>query len=136
VNVGIPRELGGAGLSHRAVVVGAEELAAACAPIAFTLGFNHGALQPVLRAGTAAQKERFVRELLARRGYAALCFTEEDRSGSFLMTLGTRAVREPGGFRLTGEKVMTGNGTVADVFFVLAETEEGGERRGLTLLAV
>src|SRR4051794_23209828 len=69
VNVGIPRELGGGGLSHRAVVAGAEELAAACAPIAFTLGFNHGALQPVLRAGTPEQKERWVRELGARRGY-------------------------------------------------------------------
>ena len=55
MNVGLPRELGGQGGSHRAVVAGAEELAAGCAPIAFTLGFNHGALQPVLQAGTEAQ---------------------------------------------------------------------------------
>jgi alkylation response protein AidB-like acyl-CoA dehydrogenase len=137
MNVGIPRALGGQGLSHRACVVGAEELAAACAPIAFTLGFNHGALQPVLQAGTDAQKERWVRELLARRGYAALCFTEEDRSGSYLMALSTRADRAPGGgWRIRGRKVMTGNGTVASVYFVLAETFEGERRLGLTLFIV
>ena len=38
--------------------------------------------QPVLQAGTEAQKDRWVRDLVARRGYASLCFTEEDRSGS------------------------------------------------------
>src|SRR5688500_15744972 len=63
MNVGLPAALGGQGGTHRAVVAGAEELAAACAPIAFTLGFNHGALQPVLQAGTEAQKDRFVRDL-------------------------------------------------------------------------
>jgi alkylation response protein AidB-like acyl-CoA dehydrogenase len=136
MNIGIPEELGGRGCSHRGVVAGAEELAAACAPIAFTMGFNHGALQPVLHAGTEAQKDRFVRDLLQRRGYASLCFTEEDRSGSFLMALGTRAERTRAGWRITGTKVMTGNGTVASVFFVLAETFEGDERRGLTLFAV
>ncbi len=136
MNAGLPREWGGGGATHKAVVAGAEELAAACAPIAFTLGFNHGALQPVLHAGTDAQRGRFVRDLLAGRGYASLCFTEEDRSGSFIMDVGTRAEHTGSGFRITGRKVMIGNGTVAGVFFVLADTWAGGERRGLSLFAV
>src|SRR6185295_15597282 len=73
MNVGFARELGGLGYGHRALAVGGEELAAACAPIAFTMGFNHGALRPVLVAGTREQQQVFVRDLLARRGYASLC---------------------------------------------------------------
>ena len=30
---------------------GGEELAAVCAPTAFSIGFNHGALRPIWRAG-------------------------------------------------------------------------------------
>src|SRR4051812_31479836 len=58
MNIGFDRALGGQGLSHRALVVGGEELAAVCSPTAFAMGFNHGALQPVLAAGTDEQKDR------------------------------------------------------------------------------
>jgi len=136
LNVGLPRALGGGGLSRRGVVAGAEELAAACAPIAFTLGFNHGALEPVIHAGTDDQRRRFVTELTAEGGYASLCFTEEDRSGSYIMDVGTRAEREGDALTITGRKVMTGNGSVAQVYFVLADTYDRGERQGLSLIAV
>jgi alkylation response protein AidB-like acyl-CoA dehydrogenase len=100
------------------------------------MGFNHGALQPVLHAGTDAQKQRFVKELLERRGYAALCLTEPDASGSDLMAVSTTARRTDDGWILNGSKAMVGNGVEAELFLVLADVEDGGRRRGPTFFAV
>lgn len=136
LNVAFPEALGGGGLSQRTLAVGGEELAAACSPTAFSIGFNHGALRPVLLGGTSQQQRRFVRELIERRGYASLCLTEPAASGSNLMALGTRAVRTGAGWSLTGTKCMVGNGTEAELFLILANAVEGGEPRGLTFFAV
>jgi alkylation response protein AidB-like acyl-CoA dehydrogenase len=136
MNAGFPRELGGAGLRLRALAHGGRAMAAVCAPTAFTMGFNHGSLRPVMFAGTSEQKQVFVRDLLARRGYASWCMTERDVSGSNLMAIRTRADRTDAGFVLRGDKCMTGNGAVASLFFVLADAWEGSRRLGPTVFAV
>lgn len=136
LDLAFPTELGGRGISHRAAMLCGESLASVCAPIAMTLGYNRGTLHPVLVAGTAAQKQRMVRDLLARGGHAALCVTEEDRSGSVLVAPGTNARRSGSRWILSGRKCMVGNGTVADLFIVMADAIVDGERRGPTLFAV
>jgi alkylation response protein AidB-like acyl-CoA dehydrogenase len=136
MNIALPSELGGGGRSYKILAVGGEELAAVCSPTAFGMGFNHGALQPVLYAGTDAQKQRFVKDLLERRGYAALCLTEPDASGSDLMAVKTTAVRTGDGWVLNGTKAMVGNGVEAELYLVLADVEENGRRRGPTFFAV
>lgn len=136
LDVALPAALGGGGRTLRALAVGGEELAAVCAPTAFGLGFNHGALRPVLFAGTPAQQERLAGGLLRRGGYAALCLTEEEASGSGVLECATVARRAGGGWRLSGTKVMVGNGTEADLFLVLAQAEVDGARRGPTFFAV
>ncbi len=136
MNVGFPIALGGRGVSARALAAGGEELAAACAPTAFSMGFNHGALRPVLHAGTPEQQEVFVRALLARRGYASVCLTEAATSGSNLPGLRTRAVRTDRGWALSGRKCMVGNGCDASLYLVLVEAFEGQSSRGLTFFAV
>jgi alkylation response protein AidB-like acyl-CoA dehydrogenase len=136
MNACFSTELGGGGRSFRMLAVGGEELAAVCAPIAFSMGFNHGALRPVVHAGTEAQQERFVRDLLGRRGYASLCLTEPDASGSNLLAVESRAVRQGDGWRLSGTKCMVGNGTEAELFLTLARTEVDGREQGLSFFAV
>jgi alkylation response protein AidB-like acyl-CoA dehydrogenase len=137
VDVAFPVELGGRGLSLLHVAVGGEELAAACAPTAFVLGFNHGALRPIVRAGTPEQRQAFVRDLLRRGGHASLCLTEEGASGSNLLQVKTLARETAGGWVLSGEKCMVGNGTVSELYLVLAETEDArGRRRGPSFFAV
>lgn len=132
----LPVHLGGAGLDGLSACEGAEILASVCAPSAFTLGFNRGALHPVLRAGTPAQQERFVGELVRDQGYASLCLTEPDVSGSNLMGLQTTAHRTATGWVLSGTKSMVGNAGVAELFLVLARTVVDGSARGLTFFAV
>ena len=131
-----PVELGGAGLPPQAAVAGAEILARCCAPIAFTLGFNRGALHAVLVAGNPDQKEAFVGRVIREGRYAALCLTEAESSGSNLLQLGTTAQRTDRGWVLRGEKVMVGNGGIASQFQVLARVVEGGRTKGLAFFVV
>jgi alkylation response protein AidB-like acyl-CoA dehydrogenase len=136
LNAGFPRALGGQDLSHRALALGGLAMARICAPTTFTMGFNHGALRPYLRFGTPAQQQRFVADVVAARGYGSWCMTEPDSSGSDLLSMRTVAERVSGGYVLRGEKCMTGNGTVASVFAVLAEARQGEARLGPTIFAV
>jgi alkylation response protein AidB-like acyl-CoA dehydrogenase len=135
-NVAIPAELGGQGKSLRYLAIGGEELGAVCAPMAFTLGFNHGSLRPVIQSGNSEQKQVFVRDLLAKGGYASLCMTEPEVCGSHLLAIQTLASKTDRGWVLKGTKCMTGVGTMASVFFVWADTEVDGQRRGLSVFAV
>jgi len=135
-HLGFAPEHGGRGISHRGLVAAGLEMAQVCAPIAFTLAFDLGALRPILVAGTAAQRERLVTDLLARGGHASWCMTEPDRSGSNLLALDARAVRVEGGWRIDGHKCMVGMGTEAELFLVLAEAFDGDRRLGPSILAV
>ncbi len=136
MNIAIPKEFGGHGVSQKIIAVAGEELATVCSPSAFTMGFNHGSLQPILVAGTEAQKNIFVKDLLDRRGYASICLSEPDSAGSNLMAIRTRADRTADGWRITGEKCMVGNGCRSELFLVLADTFVDGRRSGLSFFAV
>ena len=131
-HAGLPTSLGGLGVSHRALVDGGVALASVCAPAAFSLGFNHGTLRPLLLAGRQDQ----VRELVAEHRYVSWCMTEPEVSGSNLLAVRTRADRVPGGWQLTGDKCMVGNGTASSLYLVLAQAFDDGEGLGPTLLAV
>jgi len=112
LNVDFPSALGGSDLSGAQATAGAELLASACAPIAFTLGFNRGALHPILVAGSTEQKNTFIKDTILNGRYASLCLTEAQTSGSNLMDLATTAIRVGSGWRITGNKCMVGNGGI------------------------
>jgi alkylation response protein AidB-like acyl-CoA dehydrogenase len=132
----LPEELGGLGYSKRAMIISAEDMASVCGPSTFCIGFNHGSLRPVLRAGNSEQKQAFVRDAIAKDLHVSLCLTESAQSASSLLTIKTRADKTDRGWEITGNKVMTGNGCVADLFLVLANAYVDGVMRGPTFFAV
>lgn len=136
LNQDFPSALGGADLSPVVAVEGAEILARCCAPIAFTMGFNRGALHPVMVAGNPEQQQEFVGRLLREDRYASLCLTEAESSGSNLLELSTTAERTDRGWVIRGEKVMVGNGGVATQYLVLARVQEHGRTRGLAFFVI
>jgi len=136
LNASFPQTMGGQGRSFKALVVGGEAMASVCAPITFSLGFNHGALHPVMLAGRDEQRSVYVKDILDQQGYAALCLSEEEHSGSDLMGIRTTAQKTSNGWVLNGKKCMVGHGTVAKLFLVLCQTTEEGKPRGLSFFAV
>ncbi len=101
-----PKEYGGRGASLIEQAIFGEELARQKAPRpANVLGLVMGG--PVVIAhGTEEQKERFLEPILSAEEIWCQGFSEPE-SGSDLASLKTKAVKEDGGWRITGQKVWT-----------------------------
>ncbi len=114
----IEQELQHAGLTRPDLVIGA------------------WAVPTILRHGTPEQIERFVRPTLTGELVWCQLFSEPD-AGSDLASLRTRAEREPGGWRLSGQKVWTSVAHRAGRGICLARTDPTAPKHaGLTYFLV
>lgn len=135
VNLTIPAELGGPGLSHVEQVLVAEEIAAGCVAVATTFVANDLALLPILLSGTPEQRERLVKPFTERLRFAAFCLTEPG-AGSDAGGIATRARREGDAYVLEGTKCFITNGGVADQLTVFATLDPKLGRRGVSCFVV
>jgi acyl-CoA dehydrogenase len=121
----LPPELGGQGFGQLKLGLMHEILGTSTyAPNAF------GCQQPdsgngeiLALAGTPEQKERWLVPLLAGELKSAFSMTEPETPGSDPTQLRTRAVRDGGGYVLSGHKWFTSNGSIADFLIVMAVTD-------------
>src|SRR3954471_18902554 len=127
-----PKEYGGRGASLIEQAIFSEEMARAKAPSpANVLGLVMGG--PVVIAhGTEQQKERFLEPILSAEEIWCQGFSEPE-SGSDLASLKTKAVKENGGFRVTGQKVWTTFAHEAKWCMLVARTDpDVPKHKGLT----
>lgn len=90
---------------------------------------------PILLAGTAAVRDRWVPALRSGEAVAAFALTERE-AGSDAAALTTTAEPDGDGFRLTGEKTYISNAPDADVATVFARTTPDAGASGVTAFAV
>ncbi|MEU2792021.1 acyl-CoA dehydrogenase family protein [Streptomyces sp. NPDC007100] len=94
---------------------------------------------PVVQSGTAAQRERWLPEVVAGRAVAAFALSEPD-AGSDAAALALAAEpdggQDAGRWRLTGEKCWISNAPEADFTTVFARTGGGAGARGITAFLV
>ena len=121
----VPEEYGGMGLDTITYLLALEELAAADAGVAVTVGV-HSAIPAtmLLRHGTAAQKERWLRPMAGGERLCGFALSEPD-AGSDAASLRTRAVRDGDHWVLSGTKAWATNGGTADLMVVIARSERG-----------
>jgi alkylation response protein AidB-like acyl-CoA dehydrogenase len=127
-----PKEYGGRGATLVEQSIFGEELARAKAPRpANVLGLVMGG--PVVIAhGTEEQKERFLEPILSAEEIWCQGFSEPE-SGSDLASLKTRAVKEDGGWRITGQKVWTTFAHEAKWCMLVARSDpEAPKHKGIT----
>jgi alkylation response protein AidB-like acyl-CoA dehydrogenase len=127
-----PKEYGGRGATLIEQVIFSEEMTRAKAPSpANVLGLVMGG--PVVIAhGSEEQKERFLEPILSGEEIWCQGFSEPE-SGSDLASLKTRAVREDGGWRVTGQKVWTTYAHEAKWCMLLARSDaDAPKHKGLT----
>jgi alkylation response protein AidB-like acyl-CoA dehydrogenase len=127
-----PKEYGGRGATLIEQSIFGEELARAKAPRpANVLGLVMGG--PVVIAhGTEEQKERFLEPILSAEEIWCQGFSEPE-SGSDLASLKTKAAKDDGGFRITGQKVWTTFAHEAKWCMLVARTDpEAPKHKGLT----
>lgn len=136
IGVGYPEEAGGGGGDVGHTLVAAEEMVLAGTSVGTCVGLgSHGiALPPILRFGTPAQVDRFVRPVLRGEKVASLAITEPG-GGSDVAALRTRAVRDGDGYVVNGAKTFITSGTRADLVTTAVRT--GGEKHGgISLLVI
>src|SRR5690606_25530145 len=135
MNLTVPAEYGGLGLSKVDQVLVVEELAAGCVGIATSMGANDLALLPILIGGTPDQKERFVRPFTEKLRFASFCLTEPG-AGSDAAGLSTTAVRDGDHYVLNGTKMWITNGGVAEQYTVFATVDKARGHKGITCFVV
>jgi alkylation response protein AidB-like acyl-CoA dehydrogenase len=127
-----PKEYGGRGATLIEQSIFGEELTRAKAPRpANVLGLVMGG--PVVIAhGTEEQKERFLEPILSAEEIWCQGFSEPE-SGSDLASLKTKAVKDNGGWRITGQKVWTTLAHEAKWCMLVARTDpDAPKHQGLT----
>ncbi len=82
-----------------------------------------------------AQRTTYLPAMLSAQKLGAWCLTEPN-SGSDAAAMKTRAVRDGDGYRIDGAKMFITNGSVADVYVVMAVTDGAAGRSGVSAFIV
>lgn len=137
LGVAYPEEYGGGGGDYLCNIVLAEEMArCGSGSVAMAVAVQTDmAVPPVMKFGTALQKERYLRPALAGTKIFCLGISEPD-AGSDVAAIKTTATKAPDGWIVNGRKTFITNGRRADVMTLLARTRSGGGHGGLSLFIV
>jgi hypothetical protein len=127
-----PEELGGAGMSDLEAIVVIEELARVDPSVALTVA-SHNSLCSghIMLHASDEQKRRFMPGLASGRVLGAWGLTEPG-SGSDAGGMRTAAVRDGSDWVITGSKTFITQGSVAGIYVILAVTDPGEGKRGIS----
>jgi alkylation response protein AidB-like acyl-CoA dehydrogenase len=131
VGMAVPERYGGRAATavDRFVVV--EELLRWGAPVSHHWVADRQIAPVLLRYGSEEQKQWFLPRIC--RGELCFCIgMSEPEAGSDLASVRTRAMRDEGGWRVSGTKVWTSNAMRADFMIALCRTGDGARHEGLS----
>lgn len=132
----VPEEWGGAGADAVAYALAIEEIAAGDGAISTIMSVHNSVgCAPILKFGTDAQKEQYLRPMAAGRVLGAFCLTEP-QAGSDASALRTRAVADGDHYVLNGAKQFITNGQHAGVALVFAVTDPAAGKKGISAFLV
>jgi alkylation response protein AidB-like acyl-CoA dehydrogenase len=125
----IPEEYDGLGLETTTYLIALEEIAAIDAAVSILMGVHNSLpTQMILRWGTEAQKQRFLKPMARGEMLGAFALSEPE-SGSDAASLRTQAVKDGDSWILNGTKAWVSHGNEADVIIVMARTDSPGDRK-------
>ena len=132
----IPEKYGGAGMKFADYVVALEEVARADASVGLTMA-SHNSLCTghIFLAGTEEQRQKYLPRLARGTALGGWGLTEPG-SGSDAAAARSRAVRDGDGWRLSGTKTFITQGSVGEIFVIVASTEPALMQKGLTAFIV
>lgn len=124
-----PEEFGGADLPH--VAVAAVNIVLGRTVVPYTFPPDSPNLRMLTAAASEAQRERYLRPYVEGKLVSAIGISEPG-AGSDPRRMRTRAVRVPGGWRLTGTKIWISKADKADFTIVMALTSPPGTAQGVS----
>lgn len=132
----VPEALGGAGLDALSLALVLEEVAAGDGGVSTTLSVTNCPVNAILLTyGNAQQQRQWLEPLAQGQMLGAFCLTEP-HAGSDASALHTTAQRVGGDYVLRGTKQFITSGQNADVAIVIAATDRGAGKKGLSAFIV
>jgi len=144
----VPEELGGAGLDYMTLALVLEEIAAGDGGTSTVISVTNCPVNAILMMyGNAAQKEQWLRPLAQGQMLGAFCLTEPHvgSDASALRTTATRvsasqdgttAVKDGDYYVINGVKQFITSGQNGDVAVVIAVTDKGAGKKGMSAFLV
>jgi acyl-CoA dehydrogenase len=123
LGITMPEEVGGAnlGVTEAAIMMNVVSRGTGGYSAASTLHLNIFGPHSVVVHGTPEQKQRMLRPLVTGEDRACFGVTEPD-AGLDTTSIKTFATKVPGGYRVTGRKIWTSSGQVANKIILLTRT--------------
>jgi len=132
----VPDKFDGAGVDHVAYALAIEEIAAGDGATSTIMSVHNSVgCMPILKFGTDAQKEQFLKPMARGRLLGAFCLTEP-QAGSDASAIRTRARRQGDRWVLNGTKQFITSGKNGDVAIVFAVTDPAAGKRGISAFIV
>ena len=132
----VPESLGGAGLDYLSLALVVEEVTAGDGGTSTVISVTNCPVNAILmRHGNPDQKKQWLTPLAQGQLLGAFCLTEP-HVGSDASALRTTAVREGDGFVINGVKQFITSGQNGDVAIVIAVTDKGAGKKGLSAFLV
>ena len=132
----VPQEWGGAGLDYLALALVIEEIAAGDGGTSTVISVTNCPVNAILlRYGNAAQKKQWLTPLAQGDMLGAFCLTEP-HTGSDASALRTTAVKDGDAYVINGVKQFITSGKNGDVAIVIAVTDKGAGKKGMSAFLV
>lgn len=133
VGVTLPKEYGGASLDAFSRFVLVEEMLAAGAPVAAHWIADRQSGPLINKFGSPAQRAFYLPKICAADAFFCIGMSEPN-AGSDLASVGTRATRTEGGWRLNGRKIWTTNAQHCQYMIALVRSsgDPGDRQKGLS----
>ena len=132
----VPEEFGGANLDYLTVALVLEEIAAGDGGTSTAISVTNCPVNAILmRYGNAQQKKQWLTPLAQGLMLGAFCLTEP-HVGSDASSLRTTAVKEGDEYVINGVKQFITSGKNGDVAIVIAVTDKGAGKKGMSAFIV
>ncbi|MET3918233.1 butyryl-CoA dehydrogenase [Variovorax sp. OAS795] len=132
----VPEEHGGAGLDYLTLALVLEEIAAGDGGTSTAISVTNCPVNAILmRYGNAQQKKQWLEPLAQGQMLGAFCLTEP-QAGSDASSLRTTARKAGDGYVIDGVKQFITSGKNGQVAIVIAVTDKGAGKRGMSAFIV
>jgi acyl-CoA dehydrogenase len=137
MNLHIPPEAGGPGVSLLAETLVSEATGYGCAGMATSIMCNNLAFAPLVIGATIEQLKEYVEPLITGKDakFGSFCLTER-KAGSDVAAIATRAERDGDEYIINGMKCFATNAPQASLFTVFASTQPELKHKGLSVFMV
>ena len=136
MGVAVPEEWGGAGMDYLSYAIMMEEISRACASTGVILSVNNSLVcDPLMKFGTDAQKEKYLKPLAMGEKLGCFALTEPG-AGSDAGATKTSAVKDGDHYIINGTKIFITCATHADVCIMFASTDKSAGHHGISAFIV